>query len=226
MEDASAPAMIAITGDALYPETISPLIYGDFIEFLNDLVPGMWAEKVQDRSFAGMLQPAHTWPLDPPWTAPRWHAFVCGRQPLTTWPTSDTQLDLVHASADFTLDTHDPFVGTQSARVAVKAADDAPFLAGIAQEHIAVVRGQKLTVELYMRAQGPHIGPVTILLRPELRRLFPHLRRSRVPGGDGRVAEVQCYTHLHRNGRDGDAGDRYRLHRHVLAEQGVAHARG
>jgi|GEM_PF-3285197 len=39
-------ATIRITGDLLYPEGISPLIYGDFMQPLNDLLPGMWAEKV------------------------------------------------------------------------------------------------------------------------------------------------------------------------------------
>ena len=50
-------ARIVILPDALYEEPISPLIYGDFVEFLGELIPGMRAEKVRDRAFEG-LQPA------------------------------------------------------------------------------------------------------------------------------------------------------------------------
>src|SRR5579862_6519208 len=48
---------VAILPDVLYEAPISPLIYGDFVEFLGDLIPGMRAEKVRDRAFEGE-QPA------------------------------------------------------------------------------------------------------------------------------------------------------------------------
>jgi len=44
---------IRVTREKL-PGTISPLQYGQFIEYLCDLVPGMWAEKLYDGSFEGL----------------------------------------------------------------------------------------------------------------------------------------------------------------------------
>ena len=48
-----ALARVAIVPDMLYEAPISPLIYGDFVEFLDELIPGMRAEKVRDRAFEG-----------------------------------------------------------------------------------------------------------------------------------------------------------------------------
>ena len=50
---------VRITQDPVFDGTISPLVYGDFVEFINDLVPGMWAERLRDRSFEGVSQPAY-----------------------------------------------------------------------------------------------------------------------------------------------------------------------
>jgi alpha-N-arabinofuranosidase len=44
---------IRVTRERL-PGTISPLQYGQFIEYLCDLVPGMWAEKLYDGAFEGL----------------------------------------------------------------------------------------------------------------------------------------------------------------------------
>ncbi len=63
---------IRVSSEELFEDTISPMIYGDFIEFLNDMIPGMWAEKIQDRCFEGILQPNYTWPPDTNWAYPRW----------------------------------------------------------------------------------------------------------------------------------------------------------
>src|SRR6516164_2493228 len=48
-----APVPLKVTRDPLRSGTISPLQYGQFIEYLCDLVPGMWAEKLYDGSFEG-----------------------------------------------------------------------------------------------------------------------------------------------------------------------------
>src|SRR5207302_4537053 len=49
----AARAPLKVTRDFLRPATISPMQYGQFIEYLCDLVPGMWAEKLYDGSFEG-----------------------------------------------------------------------------------------------------------------------------------------------------------------------------
>ena len=43
-----------MTRDFLRPGRINPFQYGQFIEYLCDLVPGMWAEKLYDGSFEGL----------------------------------------------------------------------------------------------------------------------------------------------------------------------------
>src|SRR5256885_10087464 len=47
-------APLQVTRDFLRPGSISPLQYGQFIEYLCDLIPGMWAEKLYDGSFEGL----------------------------------------------------------------------------------------------------------------------------------------------------------------------------
>ena len=37
---------------------INPMLFGGFIELLDDLVPGMWAEMLNDRSFEGVTRPS------------------------------------------------------------------------------------------------------------------------------------------------------------------------
>jgi len=143
---------IKISSEALYDDTISPLIYGDFIELLNDLIPGMWAEKLQDRCFEGIVQPNQTYPPGYSWVYPRWNTFVSGRPSSDRWFSSHEDTEMVKANATFELDTDNPFVGKHSAKVSVQG-DAKPFIAGISQNRIAVKKGQSLNFEMYMRGK-------------------------------------------------------------------------
>jgi hypothetical protein len=49
-----ANAAIKVTREPLVDAQISPYQYGQFIEYLCDLVPSMWAEKLCDGSFEGL----------------------------------------------------------------------------------------------------------------------------------------------------------------------------
>jgi hypothetical protein len=56
-------AAFRITGEPLCPGKISPMLYGQFVEYLCDLVPAMWAEKLDDESFEGLRNYLKT-PID------------------------------------------------------------------------------------------------------------------------------------------------------------------
>jgi alpha-L-arabinofuranosidase len=56
------PAATAVTihSQALNAGTVDPKVFGNFIELLDDVAPGMWAELLNDRSFEGVV-PAANW---------------------------------------------------------------------------------------------------------------------------------------------------------------------
>jgi alpha-N-arabinofuranosidase len=157
------PDRIVISSKVLFEDTISPFIYGDFIELLNDLIPGMWAEKIQDKNFAGILQPNCIYPPGANWVYPRWKPFVSGQPNFNRWPDSHHDTEMVKATATIELDTNNPFVGQQSAKIAVQGSDR-PCVAGIMQENIAVKQGQTLNVEMYIRGHGFEGHPVKVLI--------------------------------------------------------------
>lgn len=173
------PIRIAISAEPLFEEPISPLIYGDFIEFVNDLIPAMRAEKIQDRSFEGILQPEQVYPPGEDWVYPRWQPFVTGtsegapetqnlkskiQNPKCERPGLPEELRAPAATVQFDLNTREPFAGRQSARVQVAAENGKPFIAGITQGGIAVKAGQKLHFEMFLRRPGGEAGPVHVLL--------------------------------------------------------------
>lgn len=159
------PIRITLSNEPLFAEPLSPLIYGDFIEFINDLIPAMRAEKLQDRSFAGVLQPEQVYPPGEIWVYPRWESFVTGRPAADLWPHHPDELRAPTAAVRIEMDTREPLVGEQSARVAVMAGDDGkPFIAGIAQDGISVKAGQKLHFEMFLRRPEGETGAVRVLL--------------------------------------------------------------
>src|SRR5438477_6070553 len=54
MAYAAGPTSIVVTPEPLCPGRISLMQYGQFVEYLCDLVPSMWAEKLYDGSFEGL----------------------------------------------------------------------------------------------------------------------------------------------------------------------------
>ena len=52
LDPASTP--VKVTDQAIGKDPIDPMQYGQFIEYLCDLVPGMWAEKLCDGSYEGL----------------------------------------------------------------------------------------------------------------------------------------------------------------------------
>jgi alpha-L-arabinofuranosidase len=157
---------ISVTNEPLFGESISPLIYGEFMEPLNDLLPGMWAEKVRDRCFEGTLQPAYVYPPGQNWVRPRWQPFSAAEAGFDHWPSDPGELEMIQASASLTLDSVNPYVGKQSAQVTVQKASPLPCVSGIVQADIAVQAGQTLNLELYLRGDATAIqnGRVSVML--------------------------------------------------------------
>jgi len=54
--DAAEPAL-KIFAKPLHSGRINRMLFGNFIELLDDLVPGMWAEMLNDRGFEGVIPP-------------------------------------------------------------------------------------------------------------------------------------------------------------------------
>jgi len=78
----SAEETLRVSKRTLHDGRINPMLFGNFIELLDDLVPGMWAEMLNDRGFEGVIPPANwvyydgsptccdrAWDMSRDWTA-------------------------------------------------------------------------------------------------------------------------------------------------------------
>ncbi|MDQ1329684.1 MAG: alpha-L-arabinofuranosidase [Candidatus Poribacteria bacterium] len=157
-------SQIIISSEGAYEDSISPLIFGDFMEPLNDLLPGMWSEKIVDRNFAGVLQPNCIYPPGTNWAYPRWEPIVYGQPDFDRWLDSHGDTEMINVTADLYLDSDNPLTGHLSAKVIVDQNDNRPFIAGIAQNNISVKQGQKLNLEIYLRGSDMKYVPVKVCI--------------------------------------------------------------
>jgi len=132
---------ISVSRDRLRDEPISPLIYGNFIEFLDHHVQGMRAQMLDDVSFEGILPPAEWcyWQRDKdvddhPWL-----------------PTGDGAADVLSEGA---------FNGAKCCRL---QSTGGPGGCGIRQGGLAVHAGMRYTLSLYVRQENLS-GPLTVSL--------------------------------------------------------------
>src|SRR2546426_218717 len=51
---AAATVNITVHSEPLHAGRITPKLFGNFVELLDDVVPGLWAEMLNDRAFAGV----------------------------------------------------------------------------------------------------------------------------------------------------------------------------
>jgi alpha-N-arabinofuranosidase len=129
-----AAAPMRVSNKALAPGTISPLQYGQFIEYLCDLVPAMWAEKLQDGSFEGLTPYKKLVFLkETDFRAKPW--YPCGAV----------------NRADYARDQRDPVSGEFSQKIAVPGG--APCTVGIAQDGIVLEAGKACLFSCYMRQE-------------------------------------------------------------------------
>ncbi|HLV80640.1 MAG TPA: hypothetical protein VKT32_10175, partial [Chthonomonadaceae bacterium] len=137
---------IRVTSEPLCPGEINPYQYGQFIEYLCNLVPSMWAEKLYDGSFEGLS------PYD----------FVYLKQTdfrEKPWvPSGATN------RAEYTLDPDWKVSGDVSQKIA--AGGDSPATVGLSQYGIAVQKGAACVFSIYLRGEGLR-GPVQVTLHHE-----------------------------------------------------------
>jgi len=150
-------AGIKVLSQKLFKEAISPFIYGEFVEFINDLIPGMWAERIRDRSFEGQTNPRMFYRKEKDFPKPAWREICIKNAPFGGFTVHDI------ADVIFELDPIKPFVGTQSACIRVSGTRN--YLAGIAQ-NIPVRANEKMKLEIYLRGEAVS-GKVRIFIGRE-----------------------------------------------------------
>lgn len=105
------------------------MLFGNFIELLDDLVPGMWAEMLNDRGFEGVTPPAK-------WVYYDGAPTFCDRQ----WDKRD----------EWSLETTGAFNGRCCARITPR--DDRA--AGLTQSGLAVDNGKAYHFSAWLRGDG------------------------------------------------------------------------
>src|SRR5262249_7012726 len=143
-----AGSPLRVMREPLVPGEISPLQYGQFVEYLCDLIPGMWAEKLHDGSFEGLGPYKFAYIKETDFREKPWH------------PVGATN------RGQFSQDPSDPVGGRFAQKIVV--ADGAPCTVGIAQDGIAVARDQRCVFSCYLRQDGLK-GPVTVRIHRESR---------------------------------------------------------
>jgi alpha-N-arabinofuranosidase len=146
----SSTATITITQEFFCPGEISPLQYGQFVEYLCNLVPGMWAEKLYDGSFEGLSPYKFAFLKETDFREKPWYPSGAVNR------------------ANFSLDTNNPVSGLVCKKIEVQEA--IPCTAGISQDGIAVEKGKACTFSCYLRQKGVE-KPIRVRLHHEGRQL-------------------------------------------------------
>lgn len=134
------PSKTAVTIHAqpLHGGRINPMLLGNFMELLDDLVPGMWAELLNDRSFEGVTKSAN-------WVYYNGLPDICDRQ----WETNAT----------WSLDTELPFNGARSARLTASG----NHTASLTQSGLATKKGMHYTFAGCLRSDNPAVKASVVL---------------------------------------------------------------
>ena len=189
----------------LHDGRISPMLYGGFVELLDDVVPGMWAEMLGDRNFEGVVPTAN-------WVYHLGALNLCDRD----WDKNET----------WAYSTEDPWNGAQSAKLT--AAKDRP--ARLTQSQLAVAKGMAYRFSGYFRG-----GSAPLDLAVRIKTLLPDgqwmiLAGATLPKVGADLDENQHRLEL--RGHDRPGGDRARsrrrgqpLDRQALADAGRQHRR-
>ena len=134
----AADAPVKVSARARHNGRINPMLFGNFIELLDDLVPGMWAEMINDRGFEGVTKPAR-------WVYYDGAPTVCDRQ----WDQSD----------DWILETTGAFNGPRCARLAAREGR----AASLTQSGLAVQKGSAYQFSAALRSDGGRLRVQVVL---------------------------------------------------------------
>ncbi len=136
-EAAGAPAIIH--AQPLNAGRIDPMLFGNFIELLDDVVPGMWAEMLNDRSFEGITKPSA-------WCYYDGSRDICDRP----WDTNAT----------WSRDTQDPLNGARCARITATSRHPG----SLTQSGLAVKKNMVYSFSGHLRMENPALT-VTVLMK-------------------------------------------------------------
>src|SRR5437868_3095470 len=131
------PTNAIIHSQPLHAGRVNPRLFGNFIELLDDVVPGLWAEMLNDRSFEG-VKPV----IDPVYYDGT--PGICDRD----WDRNPT----------WKFDARNPFNGERSAMLIATNLQPA----SLTQSGLAVKKGMTYTCSAWLRADPPR--PKAILL--------------------------------------------------------------
>jgi alpha-N-arabinofuranosidase len=141
-----ARSAIVVTRDALRPGRIAPEQYGQFVEYLCDVVPSMWADKLCDGSFEGLTPYKVAYLKETDFREHPWY------------PSGATN------RAQFERDSSTKVSGEVSYKIA--AEPGAPSSVGVSQSGIAVQKNLVCRFSCFLRQSGVK-GAVRIRLHHE-----------------------------------------------------------
>ncbi len=131
-------ATVTVHSQPLHAGRVNPALCGNFIELLDDLVPSMWAEMLNDRSFEGVTRPAN-------WVYYDGAPNFCDRQ----WQTNAT----------WSLDTDASFNGSRSAKLTASRGKPAH----LSQSGMAARKGARYTFSGYLRSDNARLKTTVAL---------------------------------------------------------------
>ncbi len=129
-----------IRAEAIPGGRVEPTLFGNFMELLDDVVPGSRAELLNDRSFAGVVPTAD-------WVYYDGSLDICDRQ----WDTNAT----------WSYDTENPFNGSRCVKLTA-----GPGPASLTQSGLSARKGMEYDFSTYMRGDGAI--KVTVLIKTAL----------------------------------------------------------
>ena len=120
---------VRISARPLHGGRINPMLFGNFIELLDDLVPGMRAEMLNDRGFEGVVPAAK-------WVYYDGSATFCDQ----AWDKSE----------DWSIENSGAFNGPNCARITARN----DRWAGLTQSGLAVKSGETYHFSAFVRGEG------------------------------------------------------------------------